>query len=105
MPFVESDYTIDVTGIEALDDETAQVVRLGGVFALGVLIHETSVSPTSDNRIRLTPSSRVGRLPPSREDIPWSRTPPPPMPDGGGTPACATRRAGRATLPCQHGIP
>jgi hypothetical protein len=50
MRFVESDDAIDVAGVQALDDETAQVVRLGDAFALGVLIHKTSVSPTSGSR-------------------------------------------------------
>ena len=79
MPFVESDHTIDVTGIEALDDETAQVVRLGGVFALGVLVSLTAYglfnavpkefSPTEDRGIIIIPiqapegASLVGRLP------------------------------------------
>jgi len=47
--FVECDQAVDVTGIEALDDETAQFLRLRCAFAFCLIIHDASLAPKSDS--------------------------------------------------------
>jgi hypothetical protein len=44
--FVECDQAVDVTGVEPLDDEAAQVLRLRGAFCVGMHADEPAAGAT-----------------------------------------------------------